>query len=159
MLLVKILRIVASMLDHYAVLGIHTLILKLDTGQVLHTPDDNIASVTLSGYGAILGLLIYFFYFIGFEYRFSATPGKWLLRLSVRPEDEPPQTEDRIRLSEKSSSSVRSVTLWSVIVRNVMRIVEYFPLLLPLGVWAILLSRDGRRWGDHLSGTVVGRRK
>lgn len=82
-------------------------------------------------------------YYVIFEATLGATPGKLLLGLRVRR-----VTGERC-------------TLTAALVRNVLRVVDGFPYVIPYLVGAIAIWTDGgvppnrRRIGDRAAGTVV----
>src|SRR5207248_11059297 len=47
------------------------------------------------------------------------------------------------------------LTLRAVVIRNVLRIVDWLPLLYLLGGFLVLYSRNGQRLGDLVAGTTV----
>jgi uncharacterized RDD family membrane protein YckC len=79
-------------------------------------------------------------YFMLFEIIWNGqTPGKRLVGLRVLREDGYP---------------IRSV---DSVVRNLVRIVDWLPLLYSIGVLVMLLNRRSRRLGDFAGGTIVVR--
>jgi uncharacterized RDD family membrane protein YckC len=83
----------------------------------------------------LVGLL----YFTVPEALFGATPGKFLQGLRVVTVDGSP------------------LSLGSVITRNVLRVVDYLPVLYLLGGLSVLLTANSQRLGDRLAGTTVVR--
>ncbi len=67
------------------------------------------------------------------------TPGKRLVRIRVVKLDGSP------------------VTLFSSAVRNLLRVIDFFPVCYPVGVITMLIDRKHRRLGDLLGGTVLVR--
>jgi uncharacterized RDD family membrane protein YckC len=49
----------------------------------------------------------------------------------------------------------RPITVYDAIARNLLRIVDELPGLYGIGVISILLSKQGKRLGDYVAGTVV----
>jgi len=80
-------------------------------------------------------------YFTVPEALFGATPGKYLAGLRV------------------VSVDGRALSLGAVLARNVMRIVDYLPVLYVLGGISVLLTTNSQRLGDRLAGTTVVRRE
>jgi len=78
------------------------------------------------------------FYPVGFEVLWKGqTPGKRVLGLAVVRDDGTPVG-------------------WSAsVLRNFLRVVDFLPGLYGAAVVSSLLSRDGKRIGDHVAGTVV----
>lgn len=92
------------------------------------------------GLGLMLILLfaIEWFYPVLFEVlRDGATPGKKAMGLRVLHEDGTP------------------VNWTASVVRNLLRAVDFLPVLYGFGLAAMLLSRDFQRLGDQVAGTVV----
>jgi uncharacterized RDD family membrane protein YckC len=81
----------------------------------------------------VVGLL----YFTVPEALFGATPGKWWARLRVVGVDGSP------------------LSLNAVLTRNVMRLIDYLPVLYLLGGLSVLLTTNSQRLGDRLAGTTV----
>lgn len=67
----------------------------------------------------------------------GATPGKKLMGLRVVNDDGTP------------------VSRWAAMTRNLLRAVDFLPFFYGIGFVAMLLSRDFRRLGDVVAGTVV----
>jgi uncharacterized RDD family membrane protein YckC len=90
---------------------------------------------------AILGLAaftVYFGYFAIFESIWNGqTPGKRVAHLRVIQE------------------SGRPLLVWQAIVRNLMRVVDWLPFLYGVGLLSALVSKQNRRLGDFVAGTVV----
>jgi uncharacterized RDD family membrane protein YckC len=81
---------------------------------------------------------LYFGYFAVFEALWNGqTPGKRLTRLRVIHE------------------SGRPINVYQVIARNLLRIVDQLPFFYAVGIVSALLSRQNKRLGDHVAGTVV----
>lgn len=105
-----------------------------------------LAVIMLSAIPGGLGIGLYFiavfvvgwFYFVVFEvYRDGATPGKSAMNLRVLHDDATPVG-------------------WSAsMVRNLLRFVDFLPILYGFGLISMLLSRDFKRLGDVVAGTVV----
>jgi len=84
----------------------------------------------------VVGLL----YFTVPEALFGATPGKWWAHLRV------------------VSVDGRALSSGSVLIRNVMRLIDYLPVLYLLGGLSVLLTANSQRLGDRVAGTTVVRR-
>ena len=81
--------------------------------------------------------LVWLAYLIGFEAVFGATPGKLLARLRV------------VRVDG------RPLSLRSIWIRNLLRLVDWLPLLYLLGALSVLLTANSQRVGDKWAGTTV----
>lgn len=97
--------------------------------------------IALSGLGVGLFLLALFlmewFYPVFFELRSGATPGKKAMGLVVVHDDGTP-------IGPSAS-----------LIRNLLRAVDFLPLLYGTGLVSMLLDRDFRRLGDLAAGTLV----
>lgn len=81
---------------------------------------------------------LYFGYFAIFEAVWNGqTPGKRLTRLRVIQE------------------SGRPVSVYQALGRNLMRIVDQLPFFYAVGIITALLSKQNKRLGDYVAGTVV----
>lgn len=88
--------------------------------------------------GAAGLLLVLWSYWTLFEVRWNGqTPGKRLLRIRVVKSDGAP------------------VTLFASATRNLLRLVDFFPVCYPLGTAVMLFDARHRRIGDLLAGTVL----
>jgi uncharacterized RDD family membrane protein YckC len=84
------------------------------------------------------GFLIYSAYFAVFEAVWSGqTPGKRLVRLRV------------------IDASGRPMTVYSAIVRNLLRLIDQIPGFYALGILSVLVTSRQQRLGDLAAGTVV----
>jgi uncharacterized RDD family membrane protein YckC len=82
--------------------------------------------------------LISFGYFAFFEAIWNGqTPGKRLTRLRV------------------IQDSGRPITAYQAVTRNMMRIADYLPGLYLTGIISVLVSKQNKRLGDFVAGTVV----
>ncbi len=81
--------------------------------------------------------LVWLAYLIGFEAVFGATPGKLLARLRI------------VRVDG------RPLTVGSIWTRNLLRLVDWLPLLYLLGGASVLLTANSQRVGDRWAGTTV----
>jgi uncharacterized RDD family membrane protein YckC len=86
-----------------------------------------------------LGIMSFLYYFV-LEGLFAATIGKSVVRLTVL----------------ESNGDVCS--FGASFRRNLLRFVDWLPLLYIVGAIAILLSGDRQRIGDRLAGTIVTQR-
>ena len=86
---------------------------------------------------AIWATLIWLVYYALCEGMFSATPGKVLIGLRVVPVDE------------------RPLSIWSVLVRTALRLVDVLPGAYVLGGFVMLATRNSQRLGDLAAGTTV----
>ena len=92
-----------------------------------------------------VGILVFAFflsliYFIFFEATWNGqTPGKRVARIRV------------IRATGEA------VTLGSILVRNVLRFIDFLPASYTVGILTILFSKNRQRVGDMVAGTVVVR--
>ena len=95
----------------------------------------------LSGVGVglmLLGLfLVEWFYPVWFELRSGATPGKKAMGLLVVHDDGTP------------------VGPSASLIRNLLRALDFLPLLYATGLISMLIDRDFRRLGDLAGGTLV----
>jgi len=95
---------------------------------------------TLLGPAAAILVLfcIYWGYFAFFEIIWSGrTPGKRLAHVRVVKE------------------SGRAMTAYDAIARNVLRAVDFLPVMYGVGVLVMMLNRQSRRIGDYVAGTIV----
>jgi uncharacterized RDD family membrane protein YckC len=103
------------------------------------------ASAWISAFGiwaqAIIYLaffVIYFCYYMIFESVWNGqTPGKRVVHLRVIQE------------------SGRPILIWQAIARNLMRVVDSLPGIYAVGLASALFSKQNRRLGDFVAGTVV----
>jgi uncharacterized RDD family membrane protein YckC len=86
----------------------------------------------------ILLFLLYSGYFAFFEAIWNGqTPGKRYAQIRVMKDDG------------------RPVTAYDSIARNLLRIVDQFPLFYGIGIISVFLSKQNKRLGDFVAGTVV----
>jgi uncharacterized RDD family membrane protein YckC len=86
---------------------------------------------------AFWATVIWLGYYTVCEGMFSATPGKVLCGLRIVSVDD------------------RHLSVWSVLVRNVLRLVDVLPGAYLLGGFAVLATRNGQRLGDLAAATTV----
>lgn len=112
------------------------------TGQI--EPTANGVSTDLEGLAALASLGLWFAFAIGYhtvlEWRYGRTLGKYLVSIEVVHTGGSP------------------LTLRGSLIRNVARLVDWWPLLYAIGILAVLVSTHSQRLGDRLAGTVVVRR-
>jgi len=84
------------------------------------------------------GFLLYSAYFAFFEIVWNGqTPGKRYAQLRVMKDDG------------------RPISAYDAVARNLLRIVDSLPALYGVGVLSVLLSKQSKRLGDFVAGTVV----
>ena len=81
--------------------------------------------------------LVWFAYLIGFEAVFGATPGKLLARVRV------------VRVDG------RPLSFGSIWTRNLLRFIDWLPLLYLIGALSVLGTANSQRVGDRWAGTTV----
>jgi uncharacterized RDD family membrane protein YckC len=85
-----------------------------------------------------LAFVVQFGYYTTFETVWNGqTPGKRWTHLRV------------------IQDSGRPISPFDAILRNLLRIVDYLPMLYAVGIVTILISRENKRVGDYAAGTVV----
>jgi len=87
-------------------------------------------------------VLVLFWIFYGYFALFEAlwngqTPGKRITRLRVIQE------------------SGRPITVYQAVARNLLRVVDQLPSFYAVGILSALVSRQNKRLGDYVAGTVV----
>lgn len=98
-------------------------------------------SVWLAG-GALLGFAVLWGYYIAFELTWNGrSPGKRLIGLRVVTE------------------GGRPITVPGSVIRNLIRIIDFLPLLYGVGVIAMFIDNRARRLGDLAAGTLVVRER
>ena len=86
----------------------------------------------------VFAFCIYWGYFAFFEILWSGrTPGKRMAGIRVIKE------------------SGRPINAYEAIGRNVLRAIDFLPLMYAAGVFVMMLNRHSRRIGDYVAGTVV----
>jgi len=112
------------------------------TGSTYYTNDsgDHNVGFNLGTGGTLLLLALGLVYFVVFELWTSATPGKFLFGLRVR-----------------SKTGGGGITLSQALLRNLLRVVDSFPYVIPylLGAVFVWTSEQRQRVGDRSAGTVV----
>jgi uncharacterized RDD family membrane protein YckC len=86
----------------------------------------------------VLGFLVYSGYFAFFEAIWNGqTPGKRYAQLRVMKDDG------------------RPINTYEAIARNLLRIVDQFPILYAVAIISVIFSKQNKRLGDFVAGTVV----
>src|SRR5688500_12590540 len=94
------------------------------------------------GAGILLLFGLFWGYYIWFETRWSGqTPGKRLMRLRVIKDGGYP------------------IDFRAAVIRNLMRYVDFLPWGYAIGITSIFFSRDYKRLGDFVAGTLVVRER
>jgi uncharacterized RDD family membrane protein YckC len=94
------------------------------------------------GAGILLLFGLFWGYYIFFETRWSGqTPGKRLMHLRVIKDGGYP------------------IDFRAALIRNLMRYVDYLPAAYAVGVMSVFFSRDYKRLGDFVAGTLVIRER
>ncbi len=97
-----------------------------------------VASSYMIGFGILFSFLIFWGYFIGFEALSSGkTIGKMVMKIRTVSDDG------------------RPVSFLQAAVRNLLRIVDYFPSGYLVGIVCMLVDSKERRLGDMVAGTLV----
>ena len=128
-------RIVAGAIDSFAVFslwltfsgGWNKLLSSWMTAWVSSLPPTSLAY--------LLGIT--FAYYFVLEWIFASTIGKWLLRLRVVGKDGDPCSRD---------ASLK---------RNLLRFLDWLPLVYIVAILCILASHDRQRLGDRVASTMV----
>lgn len=94
------------------------------------------------GFIVIVAFLIFYGYFFFFEWLWHGlTPGKRMVGLRVLQANGLP------------------ATFWQVMLRNVLRIVDFMPVFYGVGAVVAILNDDNKRLGDQVAGTIVARER
>jgi len=135
-------RGVAMAIDSVVWLGlwmVATYAVGAATGAVTTTASGT--EVALTGTPARAALALWLGLSIGYhsllEWRWGKTVGKYLVGIRVERDDGTPPS------------------LWTALVRNLLRLVDWLPLFYAVGIVAVVRSGEKRRLGDRLAGTVV----
>lgn len=111
----------------------------IGTGLAALFPKSAIWYMALAG---IFYFALYFGYFTGFEALWNGqTPGKRLIGLRVIHE------------------SGRPITVSEAVGRNLLRIVDQLPGMYAVGIVSVLLSKQNKRLGDFVAGSIVVQEK
>jgi len=132
-------RFLAMALDTLIQFGCYAVLALVGFGVVRAFP--GLADLAGTWIGALILLLlfgVYFGYFIFFEALWNGqTPGKRVIRLRVIKDDGRP-----IHTGEAFG-------------RNLLRVVDELPFLYAVGIACILFSKQSKRLGDFVAGTIV----
>ena len=125
----------------FALLFVAVYAVAVATGELVVTETGLDAQLTgAPGTAAfVLWLLLGIGYHTVLEWRFGKTVGKRLVQIRVQGADGTPPS------------------LGASLVRNLLRLVDWLPMLYPVGIVAVVLSDEHRRLGDRLGDTVVVR--
>jgi uncharacterized RDD family membrane protein YckC len=137
-------RFVALIIDGIIFVWVSVIIgVVFPSSGVMTTQGDFASKVAHMGLGTALQIIIPFVYFIVMEAMLGATVGKMALGIRVVKLDGSP------------------ISWWDSIVRNLWRILDLLPGIIPylLGALLILTSPTRQRLGDRLAQTVVVRRR
>ena len=116
-------------------------VMQITSGSPISSPSGWASYSTNTAVPWYVFMAVSLVYFIVPEALFGATPGKYLSGLRV------------------VSVDGRMLSLGAVLTRNVMRMVDYLPVLYLLGGFSVLLTTNSQRLGDRLAGTTVVRRE
>jgi len=128
-------RFLATLLDTFfiTILLIAFAILNLVGQNVGGGTGYTLSAASISG-----GAVVFFGYYIFFEILWNGqTPGK---------------RRNRIRVIGRNGYPVTAV---GVIVRNIVRLVDFLPVLYGVGIVTMFIDRRARRLGDLFAGTIV----
>ncbi len=124
-------RVLAGLIDAGIVLVIAVVLMVIAGFQLTVFSPSPVQAVFLAG--------LSFAYFLLLEGLFGATIGKLLLRLRVVDKEGDP------------------CTFKASFIRNLLRFVDWLPLLYIAGIISILASTKRQRIGDRIAGTLVAR--
>jgi uncharacterized RDD family membrane protein YckC len=117
-------------------IGIGLLVILVVAGVAL--PDAAKTGIWFVAFIVLAYFVLYFGYFAVFEVLWNGqTPGK---------------KKEGLRVIKDSG---RPITPAEAIGRNLMRIVDQLPALYAIGICSVLLSRQNKRLGDFVAGTIV----
>jgi uncharacterized RDD family membrane protein YckC len=144
-------RFIGALLDT-AIIAVALLLLNLVLLVLLYSAGDlaNLGSGGLSENGfstvgglilavyALLNFVIFWGYYVLFEWRWNGqTPGKRVAKIRVvRTDGNPPG-------------------ILEIVLRNVVRIVDFLPSGYALGLVVMFFNKQARRLGDYVAGTLV----
>jgi uncharacterized RDD family membrane protein YckC len=132
-------RFLAAIIDT-VLIGIAEIIILLVVGLAVQSL--SLAESVLTAAGALLGFVVLWGYYVAFELAWNGqSPGKRLLGLRVVRE------------------GGRPITAIASIIRNLIRLVDFLPLLYGIGVVAMFVDRRSRRLGDLAAGVLVVRER
>lgn len=132
-------RFLAAIVDTFLI-GVAEVIVLLVVGLAVQSL--SLGESILTAAGAVLGFVILWGYYVAFELAWNGqSPGKRMLGLRVVRE------------------GGRPITVIASIIRNLIRIVDFLPLLYGIGVVAMFVDRRARRLGDLAAGVLVVRER
>ncbi len=114
--------------------GLEAMLDQAQTG----TLDSKIIKTAAILYPLLYGVILV--YYTLWELFFAATPGKMIMQIHVTSVD-----------GDKPSAR-------AIIIRNLMRIVEWHPQIIMFSVFLIVLTRYSQRAGDLVAGTLVAKK-
>lgn len=138
-------RIVTTIIDHIILI----IVIQFVTDIVPLFNDSNTSTfrilsreslISLTATGELAAICLYFGYFVGTEYFFGATLAKRLLYIEI------------------TDLKGNKMTFKQALIRTAFRALELMPVILPIGVWVIIISPSNRRLGDYLAKTACFRR-
>lgn len=131
-------RFIAALIDSLIIgvtLGIITLVMVV----IGNNAPEGVQTI-LTALGILISFIFFWGYYIFFEMRSNGrSPGKNVANLRVIRQDGTP------------------ITLTESIVRNLIRIIDFFPGAYGLGVVTMFIDGQSRRLGDIVAGTLVVR--
>lgn len=126
-------RSLAAIVDYLAIAGMGILVFLLCV--VIYSLGAHILAIILGISGAFI---IFWGYFVIYETLWSGqTPGKRAMR---------------IRVLKTTGYPIGFV---DVVIRNLIRIIDFLPSLYAIGIVTMFISPQGRRLGDYAAGTLV----
>ncbi|MDQ2806832.1 MAG: RDD family protein [Chloroflexota bacterium] len=136
-------RFIAALLDT-ALIGVIYLLIQLAAAVIASTSVLNSQGTGFNylvlGVLTVLGFVVLWGYYVFFETLWNGqTPGKRLTHLRV------------VRAAGSP------ITFWEVLIRNLVRIVDFLPLGYGIGVLTMFVNGRSRRLGDFAAGTLVVR--
>jgi uncharacterized RDD family membrane protein YckC len=133
-------RIAAALID-LVMLAVAFVLTSLAFGKVDTTARDDMFSqqISLTGWPFAVYCVFVFAYFILMEWRVGGTLGKLFMEVQV------------------INRAGGRISFQASLVRNVLRVVDAFPFVLPylVGLLVVAASRNNQRVGDMAAGTLV----
>jgi uncharacterized RDD family membrane protein YckC len=134
-------RFLAALVDTLIIALIQVVVytvLILVVSVVLNGADEDIAGRWLLALGVLVSFVMLWGYYLFFELMWNGqSPGKRLVKLRVIRSDGMP------------------VTLSEVLIRNLVRLVDFLPVSYGIGVITMFVSKQSQRLGDLAAGTLV----
>lgn len=136
-------RFMAALVDSTIIVAILfiatlTLIAMLRVPSLFSDGLDDTTTAWIAAFFSLLNFIVLWGYYIAFELMWNGqTPGKRLFKLRV------------IR------ASGTPVTVTDVLVRNLVRLIDFLPLSYGVGVVSMFISKQSQRLGDLAAGTLV----